>query len=470
VEERRRSTSTSNFGVGRRESHDASGFYARFVTPEQSGDDELGSLPPLDEPCLLGDSTDLRLPSGQPVPDASVALVVTSPPYFAGKQYEEELDRDGVPASYVEYLELLHRVFAECKRVLEPGGRIAVNVANLGRKPYRSLSADVVAILTDLGLLLRGEVVWQKADGAGGNCAWGSFRSPANPVLRDVTERVVIASKGRFDRARSAQLRQREGLPFESTLTNDEFLEATLDVWKLPAESAKRVNHPAPFPVALPERLIQLYTYKGDVVLDPFMGSGSTLVAAARLGRRPLGFDLDPAYVEIARQRVALEGQPAGELEARAIEEGRAAQGIAEQVVERAGFRVVDRNRRLRSLGLVIGLVAEDQDGGTWHFDVTGAFSTTRGGLARTETVWRSLGRAHVLANNEVRPVVLLTSHLPKPKSEGDQALRAAGPAAFFDAVDMLGDEGQERLAKYAIGGQQHRPLTGFWTPQDLEP
>ena len=87
-------------------------------------------------------------------------------------------------------------------------------MANLGRKPYRSLSADVIRILQDdLGLLLRGEVVWQKGEGATGSCAWGSFRSAANPVLRDLTERVVVASKGRFDRARSVAQREAEGLP-----------------------------------------------------------------------------------------------------------------------------------------------------------------------------------------------------------------------------------------------------------------
>ncbi len=146
------------------------------------------------------------------IDDGSVALVVTSPPYFAGKHYEEELEKEGVPSSYLEYLELLTAVFADCVRTLEPGGRIAVNVANLGRKPYRSLSADVITILQDrLGLLLRGEVIWQKGEGASGSCAWGSYRSPANPVLRDLTERVVIASKGRFDRARRAEGTQSRG-------------------------------------------------------------------------------------------------------------------------------------------------------------------------------------------------------------------------------------------------------------------
>ena len=196
----RKPTSTSNFGVGRRENHDASAFYARFQAPEISKDDTV--LPPAEvdahigDPIKLGDARDMAA-----VPTGSVALVVTSPPYFAGKQYELSLGVGGVPANYFEYLELLRDVFAECKRVLEPGGRIAVNVANLGRRPYRSLSGDVTTILQDLGLLLRGEVVWWKGRAAGGSCAWGSFQHPANPVLRDITERVVIASKGRFDRA-----------------------------------------------------------------------------------------------------------------------------------------------------------------------------------------------------------------------------------------------------------------------------
>ena len=153
----RRRTATSNFGVGRRESHVADAFYARFEAPELSADEHVTPHEP-GVSCLIGDARRM-----QAVADDSVALVVTSPPYFAGKQYEEELDREGVPGSYIEYLTLLREVFAECKRVLEPGGRIAVNVANLGRKPYRSLAADVMTILQDdLHLLPRGEIVWQK--------------------------------------------------------------------------------------------------------------------------------------------------------------------------------------------------------------------------------------------------------------------------------------------------------------------
>ncbi|HEV7888561.1 MAG TPA: site-specific DNA-methyltransferase [Acidimicrobiales bacterium] len=462
----RRKTATSNFGVSRREAHDASAFYARFAPPVLSDDEAVApppALPAKSHGCIEGDARRM-----QHLPDDSVALVVTSPPYFAGKQYEEELEREGVPASYLEYLDLLRDVFAECVRVLEPGGRIAVNVANLGRKPYRSLSADVIRILQDdLGLLLRGEVVWRKGEGASGNCAWGSFRKAGNPVLRDITERVVIASKGRFDRAVPQATRAKAGLPSENTVSSDEFMAATLDVWELPTESAKRVGHPAPFPVELPERLIRLYTYKDDLVLDPFLGSGSTLVAAARTGRRGVGYDLDKAYVRIARQRVAAEAKSP----ASAADEvpDKPAHALAEELVAAAGFTVVKRNARLRGLGLTVALLAKDDAGREWCFDVTGAFTVPRNGLAKTQAVWAALGRAHVLAANGIGPFVLLTSHLPKPRTEGDLALRAAGPNAFFDAMELRSDTARERLEKYALGGHQATPVVGFWTDADLQ-
>jgi site-specific DNA-methyltransferase (adenine-specific) len=249
---------------------------------------------------------DARHISDNQVADSSVALLVTSPPYFAGKEYETDMAAGHVPSSYVEYLEMLRDVLAVCLDKLEPGGRMAVNVANLGRKPYRSLSSDVVGILQDeLGMLLRGEVIWRKAKGAGGSCAWGSFRSPQNPVLRDLTERVIIASKGRFDRAVRRSDREAAGLPSEATIDTDEFLEATIDVWDIPSERATRVGHPAPFPVALPRRLIELYTYRDDLVLDPFVGSGTTALAAKKSGRHYVGFDTSPEYIELAESRLA---------------------------------------------------------------------------------------------------------------------------------------------------------------------
>ena len=292
-------TSTKAFGTGKREGHDASAFYKRFAAPVLSTDERIEHSKRRNE-IIHGDARQMDM-----ISDNSVALVVTSPPYFVGKEYETALGEGAVPATYLAYLKLLRDVFAECARVLEPGGRIAVNVANLGRKPYRSLSADVTRIVQDeLGLLLRGEVLWRKAAGASGSCAWGSFRSAANPVLRDVTERVIIASKGRFDRALSRKKRERLGLPYENTISKEEFMAATLDVWDIAPESAKRIGHPAPFPVALPQRLIELYTYRGDLVLDPFFGAGTTGVAALNCKRHYLGFELDEHYIAIAKRRI----------------------------------------------------------------------------------------------------------------------------------------------------------------------
>lgn len=483
---RRRSgpTFTSTFGVGARESHDASAFYARFSPKSLSDDEDLAKPFELSEPLICSDARDMA-----ELPDNSVALVVTSPPYFAGKAYEEALGEGVIPASYAEYLQLLADVFAECRRVLEPGGRIAVNVANLGRKPYRSLSADVTRILDDdLGLLLRGEIVWKKADGASGSCAWGSYRSPTNPVLRDITERVVVASKGRFDRAVDIEERMAQGRPHEPSISTDEFLDATLDVWEIRPESARRVRHPAPFPVELPQRLIELYTFLDDLVLDPFLGSGSTAVAAVRTGRRYAGYDTDPEYVVIAAERVdqerALRARPSprpsgspitlpetsgtAAFQSRSTEEGKAAQALAVDILQTAGFTDIQRDHRVPGVGITVNIVARDAGGEKWYFDVTGAFTSTRGGLLRTDTLWKCLGRASVLRTCDVRPVVLLSSHLPPRRSTGDQALRKVGPNGVHDVMGMLNDADRARLAIYATGGHRSRPLPGFWAAAEL--
>lgn len=503
TQESRRATETSAFGVGKRENHDASAFYARFTPPEVSDDDELGPKPSElilpDPPCVLGDSRHMDI-----LPDRSVSLVVTSPPYFVGKEYEQAvLGADGshgpnpqIPTSYFEYLDLLRDVFAECKRVLEPGGRIAVNVANLGRKPYRSLSADIIKILQDdLGLLLRGEIIWHKADGATGSVAWGSFKKAANPVLRDITERVIVASKGRFDRARSPKQRESEGYPHVNTLSTDEFMEATLDVWRIDPESARRVRHPAPYPVELPRRLIELYTYEGDLVLDPFLGSGTTMVAAMRTGRRSIGFDLDDEYVKIAAERyeVTKNRRPVGRafaeldneplpmelfatpedrtehFQERATREGKKAQDLARNVLEEAGFKVTKEDVKVPKAGVQFNFLVEDAAGEqTFYVDVSGAFTTVRPGLIRTDTLWKTLGRASVLKAKEPdAKLLVVTSNLPKPKSEGEKALKAVGSWSVFDAIEMFDPAGVARLRAYAAGADA--PIPGFWTAEQIE-
>ena len=506
-----RSTQTSAFGVGRREGHDSSAFYARFMPPTLSEDEHINRSDDLLATLGRGRVFNGSSASMTALPDNSVALVVTSPPYFVGKEYElavtGELDSDSrIPGTYLEFLALLRDVFAECRRVLEPGGRIAVNVANLGRKPYRSLSADVIAILQDeLGLLLRGEVIWEKAETSAGSCAWGSFAKASNPVLRDMTERVIIASKGRFARAVSLKDRRRRGLPSESTLANDEFVDVTRDVWRIDAESATRVGHPAPFPVELPRRLIDLYTYRDDIVLDPFVGSGTTLVAAARTGRIGVGYDLDPAYVDLAERRLRSELKRASELnsaiqriesassaeqrqlvadlppedrqehfQARAVREGKRAQDIAKRLLEEAGFDKIDDKPRPLSGILEFNFQVTSPDGARqWWVDVSGAFTTSRPGLQRTDTVWKTLGRLHVLkalADGQKRQdndVLVLTSNLPKPGSPGDRALRTVGPNVIFDVIELYDPAGLARLKRYAEDPDPS-PLPGFWTETDL--
>lgn len=470
---RRKPTSTSAFGVSRREGHDATDFYARFTPPVLSKDDDISVATEVNQ-IHLGDSRQMHQ-----LPDRSVALVVTSPPYFAGKEYEQQVGVGGVPSNYIEYLEMLRDVFAECARKLEPGGRIAVNIANLGRKPYRSLSADVIAILQDdLGMLLRGEIIWQKAAGASGSCAWGSFQNSSNPVLRDLTERIVIASKGRFERALTRRERAKRNLPSEVSIFKDDFMDATTDIWEIPPESANRVGHPAPFPVELPYRLIQLYTYRGDLVVDPFMGSGSTAIAALRSDRKFVCYDTDPEYVETARKRVADEEKrlqrgdqtrfnlhkvviPAVPIEdddeisfqAKAVRQGQKAKEIARLVLLDCGFTDIVEGHRFSS-GVEVNFIAKDRKGNPWFFDVSGAFSSTRAGLKRTDTIWKALGRAALLATDQsaVPRLIFLTTDLPPRHSAGFTALRHARGRIFFDALEMLSEEGQSRLRLYAAG------------------
>lgn len=478
----KRGTTTSSFGVSRRESHDATNFYARFSVPEISSDDTIHLNPAavLDR-IYVGDARSMS-----EIVDGSVALVVTSPPYFAGKEYEQALGHGHIPATYLEYLDMLEAVFRECVRTLEPGGRIAVNVANLGRKPYRSLASDVTTILQDrLGLLMRGEIIWQKAHGAGGSCAWGSFQSPANPVIRDLTERIVVASKGRFDRALSRTQRARKRLPSQATIFKDDFMEATTDLWDIPPESATRVGHPAPFPVELPLRLIELYTYRDDVVLDPFMGSGSTAVAAVRSARHFVGYDTAPDYVGAARDRVQRElaeiASRPGEIrvtvpplessdgdesfQTRAVREGRRAREIAKAVLEDCGFRDLTEDRRFGN-GVEVNLVAVDRADRRWFFDISGAFTTPRAGLRRTDTLWKALGKAAVLkaAKPGSYRLILLTTNLPPRNSAGYAALKTARGDVYHDAIEMLSFEGQQRLQAYAGGDGYDDPLGELMT------
>lgn len=446
---RKGGTRTSAFGVGKREGHDSSPFYERFNAPEISADATIGTTAVVDR-IVVGDARDMS-----DVADNSVALVVTSPPYFAGKAYEEALGEGHIPANYVEYLVMLRDVFAECARVLQPGGRIAVNVANLGRRPYRSLTADVTTILQDeLRLLLRGEVVWVKQRGAAGNCAWGSFQRPGNPVLRDLSERVIIASKGRFDRALDAKERLKRGLPSVSTMSRDEFMEATVDVWEIPPESAARVGHPAPFPIALPERLIHMNTYEGELVLDPFMGSGTTGVAAVRTGRHFIGYDTDAAYAAAAMTRIGLESAlPQVQLAAGSgrvtdpMVGGWAAKDLAKSLLSDAGYTNISDGTKVL-VGVQPTLSAMDAKGRRWWFEVVGGRTTNRPGAQRIELLWRAIAKGAIV--READPSArfgVLTTGLPASASGGSALKAVTGPKKPVAVViDVMSEDAVAHL------------------------
>ncbi|MCC6456297.1 MAG: site-specific DNA-methyltransferase [Caldilineaceae bacterium] len=291
-------TATSAFGASRRESHDASDFYSRSLHDDIPIPLVASSQPqavPTPQPAVASAPDSwadqlyhLSATAMTPLPDQGVALAFTSPPYNVGKEYDANM-------SLESYLELIRAVADEVYRVLRPGGRYVVNIANLGRKPYIPLHAYFYGVHMAAGFLPMGEIIWRKGKGANGSCAWGSWRSARAPRLRDVHEYLLVFAKEGFSRPERG----------ESDIERDEFMEATLSVWDILPESAKRVGHPAPFPVELAARVIQLYSYVGDVVLDPFLGSGTTAVGAIQSGRRYVGFEIDPGYFQLAQSRIA---------------------------------------------------------------------------------------------------------------------------------------------------------------------
>ena len=291
MKEKRRklSTKTTSFGSPGRIGHDSSRFYSSrlygSLPQEQKVDYFENPFPAEYLNKFLCKTSEIMAE----LPDSCVHLMVTSPPYNVGKDYDEDFTLE-------EYLGFLKRVWQEVHRVLVPGGRACVNVANLGRKPYIPLHAYIINDMLELGFLMRGEIIWDKGASAAASTAWGSWKSPANPTLRDTHEYILVFSKGNFSRPKPAG---RDG-----TISKEEFLEYTKSVWSFPAESARRVGHPAPFPVELPYRLIQLYTYGGEVVLDPFMGSGTTALAALKAGRRYVGYEIDESYITLAEHRI----------------------------------------------------------------------------------------------------------------------------------------------------------------------
>lgn len=285
---RSKGTETSSFGTNGRINHDSSRFYNSKLYTElevkKISDNYENNFPDkLLNKFILGSAENMK-----EIPNNSVHLMITSPPYNVSKEYDRDL-------SLKDYLMLLENSFKETYRVLVNGGRACINIANLGRKPYIPLSDYISQIMIDIGFNMRGEIIWNKASSASPSTAWGSWQSAANPILRDIHEYILIFSKGEYKREKEKK---------ENTITKDQFMEWTKSVWTMNAESARRIGHPAPFPEELPYRLIQLYSFKDDIILDPFVGSGTTAVAAIKSRRKFVGYDILKEYIELAEKRL----------------------------------------------------------------------------------------------------------------------------------------------------------------------
>ena len=285
-------TKTSSFGTKGRVAHDSSKFYNSKLYKEiknNNSDIIVNEFPNELLNTIIASSCE----NMKDIPNNSLHLMITSPPYNVSKEYDNDL-------SLNEYLNLLKNCFTETYRVLVDGGRACINIANIGRKPYIPLSDYVSKIMIEIGFNMRGEIIWNKSAGAGISTAWGSFQSASNPILRDVHEYILIFSKGNYKRERDKEEKELR----KNNITKEEFIEWTKSVWTMNTESAKRIGHPAPFPEELPNRLIKLFSFTNDIVIDPFMGSGTTAIAAIKNNRNFVGYEINKEYINLANNRI----------------------------------------------------------------------------------------------------------------------------------------------------------------------
>ena len=225
------------------------------------------------------------------IKDESVHLIITSPPYNLGIEYDNHDDN----RDYQSYLDDLFRVWQECYRVIVNGGRCCINVPNITiNKKYYSLSSDIVKQMEKIGFIMRGDILWYKQV-CSSRTAWGSWKSPSNPNIIQPYEFVLVFCKG---------TKKLEGNKDDIDITREEFIEYSNGFWHITPETRKDIKHPCPFPENLVYRLIKFYSYKGNVVLDPFSGSGTTALVAKKTGRQYVAIDKSEEYTQIAIDRL----------------------------------------------------------------------------------------------------------------------------------------------------------------------
>ena len=281
---------TQTFGSSGRKGHDSSLFYESRLYKNLNLKENTTNYKEVCLPKKVINKIFLKSSTNMSeLPNQSLHLMITSPPYNVSKDYDKNLSLD-------EYLHFLHQVFSESYRVLVYGGRACINIANIGRKPYIPLSDYISKMMIDIGFLMRGEIIWNKSASSGTSTAWGSWCSPSNPTLRDVHEYILVFSKSAYKRQKQDK---------KISIQKEQFMEWTKSVWNIQTESAKKIGHPAPFPEELPFRLMQLYSFEKDIILDPFMGSGTTALVSLKNNRKFVGYEINKKYVKIAKQRLA---------------------------------------------------------------------------------------------------------------------------------------------------------------------
>ncbi|MGB9587745.1 MAG: DNA-methyltransferase [Armatimonadota bacterium] len=223
------------------------------------------------------------------IPDKSVHLAITSPPYNVGIEYDNHDDR----MDYDAYLAWLEKVWLETKRVLVSGGRFALNIAPTSIKNFRPIHHDFANQLRKIGMIFRTEIIWYKQT-MRRRTAWGSWKSPANPHIVPSWEYILVFSKDTWKLA---------GDPKDADITAEEFMRFSDGYWYIPPET-NRKGHPAPFPEELIYRLIKFYSYRGNVVLDMFGGTGTVALVAHKTGRKFIHIDISEEYCRIAYRRL----------------------------------------------------------------------------------------------------------------------------------------------------------------------